>query len=155
MIGRADYAPRIVAVAAICVFLMAGCGADDNSAEGATIGSVTVRHAWLQSSVSGESPISAEIENAGPDSETLLDVISAACRGTVMHEVVDDHGAAVDREAASRLSIPSGTVSVLSPDSVHFSCQDPTLALSDGMTVDMTFVFEHAGEVAVVADVFD
>ncbi len=153
---RANSTPMAIVIGATTVLLMVGCGgSEDAEPETVTAGSVSVSQAWLQSSSSGETPISAEIDNSGTQTEILVDVTSPVCSSTAMHEVVDVDGVARDRVSDGLLTIPAGTSSVLSPDSVHFSCQDPTLPLTDGMTVEVTFTFENAGKVVVTAEVFD
>ena len=146
-----------LAVAAITALVaLAGCAGSTGSAPSASAaGGITIDAAWVQ--VSGGAELAAAgyltIENHGPAADALVSASSPAAASVELHETSMDSSGMTGMMPVARLDCPVGATVSLAPGGYHLMIMGLTRALKAGDRLELDLVFEHAGRVAVQAEV--
>ncbi len=157
---------RFAAHLALALLLLgaAACGDDDGDGDGSNGGSgdpaaaITVEGAWARTSPMMASNGAAYMElTASVDDRLVAARVSADVAATAeVHETVMDPDT---QEMAMRetdaIDLPAGETVALEPGGYHVMLLDLAEPLEPGTTIELTLVFEEAGEVVVEAEVRD
>lgn len=82
------------------------------------------------------------------EADRLVAFSSPACARPELHTHINDDGVMRMRQVEA-IDVPAGGSAELKPGGLHLMMIDLTGQLVEGETVDVTLVFEHAGEVNV------
>ncbi|HEY8352143.1 MAG TPA: copper chaperone PCu(A)C [Sphingomonadales bacterium] len=135
-----------------------GCAAvpaaAEESADGARTGAITVSEPWIRAPLLPGRPAAAYfvIENGGA-ADRLLEVRTEAAGRVEIHSHVEENGVMKMRRQPA-LEVPAEAKAVLEPRGDHIMLFDPAPSLKAGAEVELTLVFEQAGEIAVMAPVY-
>lgn len=89
------------------------------------------------------------VTNAGATDDTLIGARSEIAGRMEVHEMAMTDGVMKMRELAAGLPIPAGQTVELKPGGYHIMFLDLKAPLVEGETVDVTVIFEKAGEVVL------
>jgi copper(I)-binding protein len=122
--------------------------------ETATLGDLTIEHAWSKATIGAGRPgvFYVEIANKGSSDDALISIATPAADMPMLHETVVTDGVASMPHAMS-IPVPAGQSVQLSPGGYHGMLMGLTTALKDGDSFPVTLTFEKAGEVTVNVDV--
>lgn len=82
------------------------------------------------------------------DADKLVGFLTPACNRPELHTHIDNNGVMQMRQVEV-IDVPAGGVAELKPGGLHLMMIDLNTQLIQGETLDITLVFETAGEVAV------
>ena len=121
----------------------------------ALAGDVTVEGAYARAVPEGARASAAymAIENAGSDDDRLIAARTDAARRVELHTHIMENGVARMREVEGGIPAPAGETVTLEPGGLHVMLMGLTRRLREGENVDLTLVFEQAGEIAVTAPI--
>lgn len=117
----------------------------------ATLGDVTLLHAWAAETEGSEVFVYVEIDNEGDAPITLLGA-EADIAGTVDLVGFQSKDGVASYAALPMLPIAAGAELVLAPNAVAFRMTDVTTHLHEGDDFEIHIIFD-AGEVAMMAQV--
>lgn len=128
---------------------LAACFAMPAAADDVKAGSLTISGAFARSS-----PMMAQagagfmtITSSG-EADTLLAFKSDICEKPELHTHIDDNGM-MKMRAVDKIDVPANGSVELKPGSFHLMFIDLKERLQQGQMLDVTLVFEKAGEVAI------
>ncbi len=113
-------------------------------------GGISVDGAWARAA-SGPGATSAvylKIHNAGTTDDQLVGARSDAARMVEVHRSSMDNGV-MRMSPAGPVIVPAGGDVALQPGGLHIMLMDLPADLAEGSKIDVTLVFEAAGEVPV------
>ncbi|MCB1354608.1 MAG: copper chaperone PCu(A)C [Rhodobacteraceae bacterium] len=93
------------------------------------------------------------LANTGTAEDTLLSVTGDAAARIEIHSTVVEDGIARMQPHTDGLPLPPGARVSLAPGGLHIMLLGLTRPLAEGDTVDLTFVFEHAGAIPAAVPV--
>ena len=128
----------------------------------AQVGDLTLRQVELAFPDGGmyergdDAELRAAFVNSGTEDDTLIDISGEGFRGVE----VDDDSAGTGSGTGNGRSTESSTIEIPADSAVYIGGDDVTVTLTDlqeplttGQSVELTFTFEKAGEVTVLATV--
>jgi len=86
------------------------------------------------------------------EADRLVGYSTPACNRPELHTHIENDGIMQMRQVEA-VEVPAGGVAELKPGGLHLMMIDLNQRLEEGATVDITLVFENAGEVAVTVPV--
>ena len=89
------------------------------------------------------------VVNPGSTPDRLIAARSPVAPATELHETIDDNGVMKMRPAPGGFEVPAQGRLELQPGSKHIMFVGLTTPLTDGSEVEITLVFEKAGEVTL------
>ncbi len=122
-----------------------------DSAHKATLGGVTLLHAWATETEGSEVLVYVEIDNEGNAPVTLLGA-EAEIAGDVELVGFQSKDGVMSYAPLPKLPIAAGAELMLAPNAVAFRMTDVTTHLHEGDDFEIHIVFD-AGEVAMIAQV--
>jgi hypothetical protein len=93
------------------------------------------------------------ITNASAQADALLRVTSPAATSVELHETMTDSSGMTGMHPVERLEVAAGATVKLEPGGYHLMLMGLGDAVKVGDTIELDLVFEHAGTVAVQAQV--
>lgn len=93
------------------------------------------------------------IANVGAVDDRLIAARTYAARRVELHTHIMEDGVARMREVEGGIPAPAGETVALEPGGLHVMMMGLTRQLREGESVDLTLVFEQAGEIAVTAPI--
>jgi hypothetical protein len=139
----------LVALASVLVLLVA---CDGPSAAPAGSG-LRVEGAWARPAAAGEaSAVYLTIQNNSPQPDALVAVECSIAADCMLHETTIA-GDVVHMQHLARLEIPAGGAAALEPGGSHIMLTGLEHALDVDDRVEVTLVFELAGEIVIEAEV--
>lgn len=93
------------------------------------------------------------VVNTGATSDRLLAARTAIAPTTELHETFDDNGVLRMRLAATGFEVPANGRLELKPGGKHMMFVGLTAAVTVGSEIEITLVFEQAGELTIKAPV--
>ncbi|MFM2105038.1 MAG: hypothetical protein RL338_70 [Chloroflexota bacterium] len=131
-------------VVALAIPLVAGCA-----------GGPTVGDPWVRLPMNAEGPTGAflTISNPGSTADALLSASSPAAAAVEIHETSMGADGMMGMTPVDRIGIPAGGTVELAPGGFHLMLIGLTAPLAAGDEVELTLVFEQAGEITVTAEV--
>jgi hypothetical protein len=150
----AAFVPIVVAL------LVAACS-------GGGAGGITTSGAWARTSpmVAGAGAANVTIQNGGSAADALVGARSTVAKSTEVHETYALESAMPGQSTGmggspmmgmrriDRVEIPAGGTLELKPGGYHIMLIELTQPLEVGQQIEITLVFEKAGEVRVTAEV--
>ena len=117
----------------------------------------TVSKAWSRATLNGaEAGVVFAVITGGDADDKLIAAESTAANFTEVHEHANGaDGVMVMREVQGGIAIPAKGAVELKPRSYHVMLIGLKAPLKKGAKVPVVFVFQHAGRLAVEADVLD
>ena len=85
--------------------------------------------------------------------DRLIGFSSPACERPEIHTHITDDGGIMRMRKVEAIDIPAGGVAELKPGGLHLMMMKLTGQLVEGDTVEVTLIFENAGEVTVTVPV--
>ena len=140
---------RTIMFAALAVALGIGF------AQAQTPGSISIEKPFSRATPGG-SKVGAgymTITNKGNAADRLLSASSPAAGKVEIHEMTMQDGVMKMRELAGGLPIEAGKTASLAPGGYHLMLTDLKAPLKEGDLLELTLVFEKAGEIQVEATV--
>jgi hypothetical protein len=117
-------------------------------------GALQVAEAWARPGAAGaESAAYLTITAPGGQADALLSASSPAADMVQLHEVSTDAQGMTGMHHIDRLDIPAGETVRLEPGGYHLMLMDLTAELAVGGTIELTLVFERAGNIVVEAEI--
>lgn len=119
------------------------------------IGELEVEHPWARATPGGVKNGAAylTIYNEGSNADRLVGAESPAAKRTELH-ISKEEGGVMKMMPLTAVEIPPGGKAALKPGGMHVMLMGLNKPLSEGQSVPLTLIFEHAGridvEVAVV-----
>lgn len=152
--------PRWLLLALLLVATLAlgvACGDDDDGAASGHSHEITASDLWARQTagVEGESgAIYGTVENTQHEDDTLLEVRvpSTVGRAAALHATVQE-GETMSMVEQSDFVLASEAQLELAPGGMHVMVMGLTERLVEGDEFEVTFVFEHAGEVTATVEV--
>jgi len=139
-------------LAVIAASTLAGCAS--GLAPGAPSAGLTVVDAFARPAPSGgNGGAFLTVVNAGSSADRLIAARSAVAPNVELHETIDDNGTMKMRPVPAGFEIPARGRLELKPGGKHVMFIGLTSPLVDGEEVEITLVFEKAGEITVKAPV--
>lgn len=86
------------------------------------------------------------------EADRLLGYTTPACNRPEMHMHAEQDGVMMMRQVEA-IDVPAGGVAELKPGGLHLMMVDLNGQLIEGETVDLSLIFERAGEVAVTVPI--
>jgi copper(I)-binding protein len=137
---------RLVAAVVVTVVAIGACS-------GASA-APTIGQAWARSApAGGNSAAYLTITGASGQADALLSASSPAADTVQLHEVSTDTSGMTGMHPIARLDIPAGGTVTLEPGGYHLMIMGLKSELAVGGTIEVDLVFEHAGKVAVQAEI--
>ena len=137
----------LIVLAVALGLVAAGC----SSAPAASQAGLTISDAWARpAAAAGQSAAYLTIANVGA-ADTLLSVRCAIAGSTMIHQTSTDASGMTGMAPIDKLPIPAGATVTLAPGGYHVMMMGLTKALAAGASLELTLVFEHAGEIPVSA----
>ena len=133
-------------LAALAVILAGACPA---------LADIVIADAYLRSAtpMARAGAIFLRIENTGAEDDRLIGAETAVARRVELHTHVETDGVMQMREIEGGIPIPAGGAHVLERGGDHVMLMGLTEALEQGRMVDVTLIFENAGEIAITVPV--
>jgi copper(I)-binding protein len=157
--------PRFAAILALLTLAVGAVAcSDDDPDGGATDGgsgatpSVTVEDAWARTSpmMATNGAVYARLTATVDDRLVAASVESSVAATAEVHETTMDRETdEMVMQAVEAIELPAGETVSLEPGGYHVMLLDLVEPLEAGDTVEVTLVFEEAGEVVVEAEVRD
>lgn len=117
-------------------------------------GGPQLAEAWVRPGVAGaESAAYLTITAPTGQGDALLTASSPAATMVQLHEVSTDAQGMTGMHHIDRLDIPAGETIRLEPGGYHLMLMGLTAELAVGGTIELTLVFERAGNVVVAAEI--
>jgi len=114
---------------------------------------VTVSEAWARATPGGAKTGAAFLKvTAKADSDKLIDARSSVAEHVELHDHIHENGV-MHMRRVDAIEVPAGKTVTLQPGGYHLMLMNLKQPLKAGETIDLTLVFEKAGEVAVTANV--
>lgn len=112
---------------------------------------ITIEDAYARVSRPGAptGAIFMTINNAADTADRLIGVSSPIAQIVELHTHVEDAGVMRMRPVEGGLEIPAGGTHQLARGGDHVMLMGLTESLENGMSVDLTLIFENAGEVSL------
>lgn len=166
-------ARSLIALGAVAVLALGACGDDDGDASTATTtttttvapgngdaaaAAVTVEGAWARTSPMMASNGAAYMELTADSDDRLVAArvgSSVAARAELHETAMDPDSGEMAMNEVDGIDLPAGQTVTLEPGGYHVMLLDLTEPLEPGNTIELTLVFERAGEVVVEAEVRD
>lgn len=120
------------------------------AADMARVGNIMIHEPWVRASM-GNTPNSAAymtLENMGAEPDHLIRGSSPVAKKVEPHTSLMEGGVAKMRPVDA-IEVAPGTPTVLAPGGLHLMIMGLTEKLTEGSTIPLTLVFEHAGEVTL------
>ena len=133
---------------AVAVLLLASCSS--------TAGAPSVTGAWVRPTTGVGNPVAGYlvITNATGRDEALVGASTPAASSIELHRTMSaSSGGMTGMTPVQRISLPAGSTVTLAPGGFHMMLIGLVRPLVAGDTVEIDLVFEHAGNVAIKADV--
>ena len=130
--------------------LTSGAIADDDDGEhavAASVGDIEIHEPHLRFTLGNTAAGHMVIVNTGDEADRLVSANSSLDAIVEIHEVVTDGGTGTMRELEDGLDIPANEEVALQPGGYHIMLMNITPELASGDEVELTLVFERAGEV--------
>jgi copper(I)-binding protein len=138
----------------LLAFVAFGVGAATFIAACSGPGAPQVAEAWARPGAAGaESAAYLTITAPGGQADALLSASSPAANMVQLHEVSTDAQGMTGMQHIDRLDIPAGETVRLEPGGYHLMLMGLTAELAVGGTIELTLVFERAGNVVVEAEI--
>ena len=152
----------LVVIAALAV---AACGNDDDNGDAgsgdngenergeavATLGDFTIHDPWIRYTL-GDNAAGYFVVVNGGDGDRLVEARSDVTDRVELHEVVRDGSSGTMQEVEGGLDVPANGELVFETGGYHVMLMELD-ELEHGQEVELTLVFEEAGEVAINAPV--
>lgn len=138
-----------LAIGLMLIVLLAGCGP-------ASAPAISVEEAWGRpsSSMPTAGSMYMLIKNTGDAPDRLLSGASPACGSIEVHEMVmKDDGSMGMNLIENPLEIPAGGEVTLKVGGLHVMCIMKNDRFAPGNTIELTLVFEKAGEQTVSVEI--
>lgn len=114
---------------------------------------VAVLDAWARETPGGAKTGAAFLQvTAKTDSDKLIDARSSVAEHVELHNHVHENGVMRMRRVDA-IEVPAGKTVTLEPGGYHLMLMNLKQPLKAGDTIDLTLVFEKAGQVEVTASV--
>ena len=124
-----------------------------SAGDAAVAGPLSVAGAWSRGGIEGGNGAAyARIANDGDTPDRLIAVKGDIAGAVEVHETVAD-GDVMQMRKVDGLDIPAGGAAELKPGGHHIMLIGLTRTLNEGDTVNLTFVFEKAGEISIALPV--
>lgn len=134
-----------IGVAVGAVTLLAACSGP---------GAPELADAWARPGAAGaESAAYLTITAPSGQADALVSASSPAANMVQLHEVSTDAQGMTGMHHIDRLDIPAGETVRLEPGGYHLMLMGLTAELAVGGTIELTLVFERAGNVVVEAEI--
>ena len=163
-------AARAAALGAMTAF--AACGGDDDEDDGgevtqpaatatkgaaspaAVAGNISIENPFARATTNDVSAVFMTVKNSGSTADRLVNAkVDPAIAGTVeVHETVTQ-GATSKMQKVAGIDIPANSSAELKSGGYHIMLMNVKREIKEGETLDVTVVFEKAGEVKVKAPV--
>ena len=91
----------------------------------------------------------------GADADRMTGARSAAARAVEVHTTTTAENGVVEMRAVAELAVSAGGAVELAPGGTHLMLVGLTAPLAAGATIELTLVFEKAGEIKVAVPVID
>lgn len=140
---------RLVRLAAsiVTVIALAGCS-------GSAAGAPTIDGAWARPGVAGaETAAYLTITGLAGEADALMSASSPDAASVELHEATTDAQGMMGMHPIDHLDIHAGETVVLKPGGHHLMVMGLKKDLAVGGTLQLELVFEHAGKVAVQAEI--
>ena len=142
---------------ALAALLLAAVGALAQPAAAIRVEGVWARRAVMiktsdPSAGTGTGAVYFTLVNGGSVADALLAVASDAAAAVEIHETYMESAMAKMRPVA-RIAVPAGRTVELKPGGYHVMLINLTRDLVPGKSIDLTLTFQHAGKVAVSAQI--
>ena len=136
---------------------MGGGGMASASAEGdvgpdATIGDLTISEPWTRYTMGANAAAYFHVSNAGAE-DRIVEARTDVARMVELHEVVSEGATSRMQELEGGMVIPAHGELELRPGGYHVMLMGLERELEDGEELSITLVFEHSGELTIVAPV--
>lgn len=130
---------------------LVSCGGSETPKTG-----LNVTNAWVRNSPMMDRAGAAYmiIENSGPADDKLLSATTDIQAIAELHET-KDVGGKMEMAHVMEIVIPAGSQTELKPGGYHIMLIDMEQGLTVGQKINITLLFENAGEVVVAAEVKD
>jgi copper(I)-binding protein len=148
-------AVRLVLTLALAVVAASGVlGCTARSAPGAGSASLKIEDAFARPAPSGgNGGAFLTVVNAGPAADRLVAARSPVAPTIEFHETIDDNGIMKMRAAPGGFDVPANGRLELKPGGRHVMFIGLTAPLVEGEEVELTLVFEKAGQITVKAPI--
>ena len=114
----------------------------------------TVSGAWVRpAAAGGASAAYFTVTAPSGTADALVSATSPAAGMVMLHETTTDDTGMTGMDDMARVDIPAGASVAFAPGGRHLMLTDLTGPLVPGATIELDLVFEHAGVVAVKAEV--
>lgn len=146
--------PRIAALAALlAIALLPGAQAEEAALPAGRDG-IRIEDAYARATgaAARTGAVYLTLANTGTAEDTLIAVTGDAAARIEIHDTAVKDGIARMRPADG-LPLPAGARVTLAPGGIHIMLLGLTRPLADGDTLDLTFVFDHAGAIPVAVPV--
>ena len=145
---RSVLSVRGAPLALLAVLVLAGCGSAAPSG-----GSLTVRDAWIRQPMGAMTAGYLVIENGTPTADVLTSVTGPAGATIALHKTTTDASGMTGMSPVDGIHVPAGGTVELAPGGFHMMIGGLPASTKVGDHVELHLVFEHAGSVAVQAEV--
>lgn len=148
---------RLVVTAATIVLaaVAAGCSGAASPSATTTGPAVTVSGAWVRAAPDTAQATAAYlvIANGGPAADALLSASSPGAMEVQVHETTKDSMGMSGMHPVARVDVPAGGSVAFAPGGYHLMVMGLKAPLKAGDRLELRLVFEHAGTIAVQAEV--
>jgi copper(I)-binding protein len=128
----------------------------DKTGAQAQVGDIVLRQARLESPRGGsyergdDAELLAAIVNSGPETDTLVEIDGEGFGGVEIESSATGSTTGTgSRSASDEIEIPAGSTVFIGGDGYSVTLTDLGQPLTTGQYLELTFVFENAGEVTV------
>lgn len=152
--GLLDHSVLVAALLAVASLLV-GCGSAASPSPTPSVAEPVISDAWIRAPMGPDRPAAGYlvISNPGTTLDTLVGAKSPAAVKVEVHETTSDASGMTGMQPIDRLEIPAGGTVTLEPGGYHLMLMEPSDTIVAGATVELTLVFEHAGEVTLTVEV--
>lgn len=146
------WTPVVLAFALLIV--VAACGPGGSSG-GEKPPAPTVSGAWVRPPMGEGMPAAGylTITSTADVADWLIEARSPVAADIELHETVPGASGMTGMEPVDRIEVPAGGTTALEPGGYHLMLLGVTNLPAVGETVELTLVFQEAGEVVVQAEV--
>lgn len=133
---------KTLAAIAVSMFISAGT---------ALAGNIQIEHTYarVSSPIAKSGAAFMHIMNMGQEEDTLIAVRTSIAGKPELHTHIMEDGVAKMRQVEGGFVIPAGGVTVLERGGLHIMLMGLTKSLTNGETITLTLIFEHAGEITI------
>jgi len=123
------------------------------SAEGVTVGPMTIEHPWARPNLPNR-PVAVylNVTNSGTVPDRLVSATAQGFEAAEIHTVVME-GEVMKMQRIDGLDVPAGGGAMLSPGGNHLMLFGANQLYTEGAHFPLTLAFERAGEVSVEVSV--